>query len=92
MAGDFLDVSLSDLLKGYVTLEQGKTEAELQRYRYETEIQGEALNNAQTDTFSESVGGGSYESSSYFDRVPKGLLYGSVALLGVGVGLMVFGK
>jgi len=91
-SGDFLDVSLSELLGGYIAIEQSKTDAEIRRYEYETVSQAAVLNASESDSFSESVGGGSYEPSSYLSQVPKGLFYGSVVLLGVGVGLMAFRK
>lgn len=84
----FWDISASDLIGGYLQKEQADNQAKIEMLKQQAAIQQAALNSPEYMSAKEAIDSGytpvnnERGTQSYFDRMPKPLLYGSLALLG----------
>ncbi|WP_406827719.1 hypothetical protein [Microbulbifer sp. ARAS458-1] len=90
--GGFLDLTASDLIGQYTELQKIKAGLGTQKVQQSTAAQDQALHSSDYTSGSEAISGGNAQvpgaaaaPASYWDRVPKPLLYGSVGLLGLGL-------
>lgn len=90
MAIDF-NASLDKILGTYTTISQARAERDIAKYQAAASMQQAALNPpvGYTATGAYAIGNATVPGAapaqyqqSYFDRIPKELLYGSVGLLG----------
>lgn len=92
-ATGFFDVSLSDLIDGYVELEKAKNTVESGQIAEAPKTQDKALHEPDYVSGSEAIEGGNAAvpgaattaQADYWSRIPKPLLYGSLGLLGLGL-------
>lgn len=83
----FWNVSASDVIGAYLQKEQNDNETAVKMLESQAAIQQAALHSPQMDSMQDAVNTGyaapvnAQTVQSYFARVPKPLLYGSVALL-----------
>lgn len=86
----FLDISASDLIAQYTELQKIKAGAETAKVEQSTDVQEQALHSSDYTSGSEAISGGNAQvpgaasaPASYWERIPKPLLYGSAGFLGL---------
>lgn len=85
----FFDVSVSDLLGGYLSLEQQKLQNKMALMEMQSSTQQSALHQPNYDSMQDAVNSGYAAPANtvpgYLGSIPKPLLYGSLAVLGFAV-------
>lgn len=91
MASQFFDVSLSELIGGYIELEKARNAVDTKAVLEAPKTQEQALHSPDYVSGSEAIEGGNAQvpdaetpttPADYWSRIPKPLLYGSIGLLG----------
>lgn len=89
----FFDFTANDLIGVYSDIEKAKAERDAAKYLAQGSVQQQTLHAPQYETAHDSITGGNAvvpgaDKASYWDEIPKPLLYGSLGLLGLGVLLL----
>lgn len=82
----FWDLSATDVIGAYLKKEESDNLSKIELLKHQAAIQQSALHSPQMDSMQDAVNTGyaapknTVANQNYFDRIPKPLLYGSVAL------------
>lgn len=84
----FLDISASDLIRGYLEVEKLDAQTKIEAIKAQSANQRRTLHAPEIDSMQDAVNTGyaaplnGMTIGQYWDRIPKPLLYGSLFLLG----------
>ena len=84
----FLDISASDLIRGYLEVEKLDAQTKIEKIKAQSATQQRTLHAPEVDSMQDAVNTGYAANRNgltlqqYWDRIPKPLLYGSLLLLG----------